>query len=224
MAAGQSPLSCCMQVAGAQEPRSYSVRPWHHSLALARKVNHRLIFSHSAKKDSTQLRFLSLPAKKTVWERERIKRGGEGNSWGHLDWTSSKTQRVVFFEEKKARRGKKSCLGSSWTSNSILGYAVFGLQAITPNPWAVFVEWLGMLLPNYNQRGKVVTYSGEQRNAVCAFVWGNHFAIGSLIFIHIAWVLLISSSFSIKLRADMFHWLALLCGTHGRSRRSSEQT
>lgn len=111
MAAGQSPLSCCMQVAGAQEPRSYSVRPWHHSLALARKVNHRLIFSHSAKKDSTQLRFLSLPAKKTVWERERIKRGGEGNSWGHLDWTSSKTQRVVFFEEKKAGRGKKSCLG-----------------------------------------------------------------------------------------------------------------
>lgn len=110
MAAGQSPLSCCMQVAGAQEPRSYSVRPWHHSLALARKVNHRLIFSHSAKKDSTQLRFLSLPAKKTVWERERIKRGGEGNSWGHLDWTSSKTQRVVFFEEKKAGRGKKKLL------------------------------------------------------------------------------------------------------------------
>lgn len=85
------------------EPRSYSVRPWQHRIvALARKVNHIGWFLSFSRKDSTQLRFLSLPAKKTVWEWERIKRGREGNSWGHLDWTSSKTQRVVFFEKEAA--------------------------------------------------------------------------------------------------------------------------
>ncbi len=96
------------------EPRNCSgldVRPWQQKIiALARKVNQMGWFFSFNPKDSTQLHFLSLPGKKTVWKRERRKRGGVGNSWGHLDWTGLKDPEGCFLYKKKKKKKIKKQL------------------------------------------------------------------------------------------------------------------
>ena len=224
MAVGQSPLSRWIQVAGAQEllwTGCYALAAENYSFGQESRPNGLILLIQPKRLHTAALSFT---AREEDWVRERRKRDRVGNSWGQLDWASLKDPEGCFLC-KKGKKKKKQLRPILDIKLYFWLCCVWNVGNHTKSLRVVFFEWLGTLLQNYNQRGKMVMYSGPRCVSPCSiFLRGNPCTIGSLIFIHIAWVLLISSSFSIKERMDILHKLLWLSWSHGRSQRRKEQT
>lgn len=159
-------------------------------------------------------------------------RGEREAEWGTVggSWTgpASKTWRVVVLEQKKEKQKKKKQLRPILDIKLYFGpCCVLTVGNHTKSLWVVFFEWLGTLSRNYNQRyndGDVLWALGEHKmmfEPLSVFLRGNLPTIGSLIFIHIAWVLLISSSFSIK-EGERIHFTSL-CDSQGVAEGHGEE-
>lgn len=129
--------------------------PWQHKIiALARKVNQMGWFFSFNQKTPHSCTFFHCQGRRQSERRRGEKEAERGTVGGIWIGPASKTQRVVFFTREK---------DSSWASNSILG-CVWRASNHTKSLSVVVFEWLGTLFQNYNQRNKMVMFSGPFEN------------------------------------------------------------
>lgn len=106
MAAGQSPLSCWTQAAGAQEllwPGRSALAARHYNLGQESQANGPILLIQPRGRHTAALSF-------TARREDKSERGGEGSSRGAFGL--DRPQRAVFFTPERE---------PSWTSNSICG-------------------------------------------------------------------------------------------------------
>lgn len=174
MAAGQSPLSCWTQAAGAQErlwPGRSALAARHYNLGQESQANGPILLIQPRGRHTAALSF-------TARREDKSERGGEGSSWGAFGL--DRPQRALFFTPERE---------SSWTSSSICGRVWLGAitQSISP----------GSPLWKSQSGRRCVQAPLRAPNAAAAFVcFPLRMSVkGPLIFIHIPRVLLISSTF-----------------------------
>lgn len=119
MAAGQSPLSCWTQAAGAQEllrPGSSALAARHYNLGQESQANGPILLIQPRGRHTAAL---SLTARR----EDKSERGGEGSSRGAFGL--DRPQRALFFTPERE---------SSWTSSSICGRVWTGAITQSPSP------------------------------------------------------------------------------------------
>lgn len=143
MAVGQSPLSCWIRVAGAQElfwPGCYALAAENYSFGQESQPNGPILLIQPKGLHTAALSFTAREEDRLTEAEEKERHSGEQLGVVGLD---SKTQRVVLFTTEK---------DSSWTSSSISVCVWTADNHTKPLGVAVF-DWLRSFIQNYNQDG-----------------------------------------------------------------------
>lgn len=147
MAVGQSPLSCWIQAAGAQEllwTGCETLAAENYSFGQESQPNGLILLIQPKGLHTAAPSFTARGEDSLKEGEEKERRSGE--QLGALGLDQPQRPRGFVFFTKKTEE-KKSSLDSSWTSNSILGLCrVWTVGNHTKSLRVIFFEWLGALL------------------------------------------------------------------------------